>query len=458
MQVAQDNLEIAYHDTGYYDGRVAELRSGCAATPDDREARWELGRAYAALGQCDEAVDGVRADCSPARPTTCPRCCSSGWPSRAGAASRRPTAAFERAAELDPQQLGRAVLLRRGALQPRAQRAARQALEAAVAAQSRQRRRPLPAGLRLRRHGPARAGPRRDHAGHRAQPDPGAGAEQSVARALRRAAPRRARARRRRAPRAPAAVGRRGRGAGALQPRARLPAEGLLRRGAARVPAGARRRRGRPAGAAGDGGGAPAAARPRRRRSSCTTRCWRRTPASPKLWNERGVCLHQAGRRDEAATAYEQAIAADPDYALAWNNLGVLRTQVPDGDDGAGRLPRGAAAAARPRRGAAQPGAAALSAPPAAAGARGVPPGAGRATRSNAVAWNGVGLVLVELKRYEDAQARLRPRGGGRPGQRLGALQPELHAEPPGRFRRGAARDQAGAGARAVLRRRRSTR
>ncbi|PYP32071.1 MAG: hypothetical protein DMD49_06825, partial [Gemmatimonadetes bacterium] len=26
MQVAQRNLEIAHHDTGYYDGRVAELQ------------------------------------------------------------------------------------------------------------------------------------------------------------------------------------------------------------------------------------------------------------------------------------------------------------------------------------------------------------------------------------------------------------------------------------------------
>ncbi len=51
----------------------------------------------------------------------------------------------------------------------------------------------------------------------------------------------------------------------------------------------------------------------------------REHPAVPKLWNERGVCLHQAGRRDEAAAAYERAIAADRTYALAWNNLGVLR-------------------------------------------------------------------------------------------------------------------------------------
>ena len=44
MQVAQRNLEIAYFNTGYYDTRVAELRERLRARPDDRDARWELGR------------------------------------------------------------------------------------------------------------------------------------------------------------------------------------------------------------------------------------------------------------------------------------------------------------------------------------------------------------------------------------------------------------------------------
>jgi len=44
MQVAQRNLEIAYFNTGYYDKRVAELNERLRARPDDREARWELGR------------------------------------------------------------------------------------------------------------------------------------------------------------------------------------------------------------------------------------------------------------------------------------------------------------------------------------------------------------------------------------------------------------------------------
>jgi tetratricopeptide (TPR) repeat protein len=36
MQVAKDNLEIAYHATGYYDKLVAELRDRLARDPQDR--------------------------------------------------------------------------------------------------------------------------------------------------------------------------------------------------------------------------------------------------------------------------------------------------------------------------------------------------------------------------------------------------------------------------------------
>src|ERR671914_785056 len=50
MQVAQANLEIAYRTSGHYDRRIAELRQQLEGHPDSREARWELGRALAALG------------------------------------------------------------------------------------------------------------------------------------------------------------------------------------------------------------------------------------------------------------------------------------------------------------------------------------------------------------------------------------------------------------------------
>src|SRR5215207_11740415 len=56
MSVAQRNLEIAYFNTGYYDTRLPQLRDRLRAHPDDREARWELGRTLALLGQQEQAV------------------------------------------------------------------------------------------------------------------------------------------------------------------------------------------------------------------------------------------------------------------------------------------------------------------------------------------------------------------------------------------------------------------
>src|SRR6188474_2931489 len=49
MQVAQTNLEIAYRDSGHYDRRIADLSAAAQARPQDRAARWELGRAYATV-------------------------------------------------------------------------------------------------------------------------------------------------------------------------------------------------------------------------------------------------------------------------------------------------------------------------------------------------------------------------------------------------------------------------
>lgn len=46
---------------------------------------------------------------------------------------------------------------------------------------------------------------------------------------------------------------------------------------------------------------------------------------SPKLWNERGVALHQGGDAEGAERCYEQALELDRSYAIAWNNLGVAR-------------------------------------------------------------------------------------------------------------------------------------
>ncbi len=61
MQVAQRNLEVAYLNTGYYDRSVAHLRERLRTRADDRDARWDLGRAYALLGQHDDAVAEFKA-------------------------------------------------------------------------------------------------------------------------------------------------------------------------------------------------------------------------------------------------------------------------------------------------------------------------------------------------------------------------------------------------------------
>jgi Flp pilus assembly protein TadD len=56
MTVAQRNLEIVYRHNGFYDRRIAELREQLRRRPGEREAHWELGRAYASVGQLDEAA------------------------------------------------------------------------------------------------------------------------------------------------------------------------------------------------------------------------------------------------------------------------------------------------------------------------------------------------------------------------------------------------------------------
>ena len=126
-------------------------------------------------------------------------------------------------------------------------------------------------------------------------------------------------------------------------------------------------------------------------------------PNSPKLWNERGVAMHQDGRFADAMESYRRALAVDARYALAHNNLGVA---LYHGGDRDGAIDAFRAALDRKpgvREGAAQPRAAAHQGAAAAAGARGVPPGAGHRRRAP-VAWNGIGLVLAELRKFEDAR------------------------------------------------------
>ena len=47
-------------------------------------------------------------------------------------------------------------------------------------------------------------------------------------------------------------------------------------------------------------------------------------PEHPAANNQLGILRRSQGRFADAEAAYERAIAADPDYALAYMNLGIL--------------------------------------------------------------------------------------------------------------------------------------
>jgi tetratricopeptide (TPR) repeat protein len=126
-------------------------------------------------------------------------------------------------------------------------------------------------------------------------------------------------------------------------------------------------------------------------------------PNSPKLWNERGVTLHQDGRFDDAEASYRKAIAADPQYALAHNNLGIALYHKGDVERALASL--GAAVDAQPAFAKARLNLALLlykgkrlqKALEAYRQALTTEP-------EHPVAWNGIGLVLADLKKYDDAK------------------------------------------------------
>ena len=139
------------------------------------------------------------------------------------------------------------------------------------------------------------------------------------------------------------------------------------------------------------------------------------SPHSPKLWNERGIALHQEGRYIEATESYARAIDADAHYVLALNNIGVAYFH-------AGNRQRAFEAFRRALQ---------------------VEPGflkgrlnlalllfrqnehqlcleayrqVLRLSPEHAVAWNGVGLVLAHLKKFDDARNAFSRAVESRPG------------------------------------------
>ena len=330
--------------------------------------------------------------------TTSARCSSSRWPRSSRATSSTAQQYLERALEFDPASsllhftLGE-VLYHRGVNEEALPRA-----RARDRAQSRESRRAVPDGLRARRHGAPRGG-----AGDHAARDPAE--SDAVARAgepLDRASALDARRRRRR--RRSRAASRRARASSRSTTSASRSAEGLLRRGAARIP-------GRRSIAAKIAISCcrrwprcTCSCASRTTRWRCTTSCSSAQPQSPKLWNERGVALHQEGhvRRGRGELSERARGRADlRDRAQQPRRVALSPRR---GRRRGGGVPRRARCAADVRQGAAQPRAAAQ---PRQSVSRSRSRRIVRCCRrdaENPVAWNGIGLVLSELRKFEDAR------------------------------------------------------
>ncbi|PYO94446.1 MAG: hypothetical protein DMD62_05645 [Gemmatimonadetes bacterium] len=397
MQVAQRNLEIAYHNTGYYDARVAELQEKLRGAPDQRDARWELGRTYAILGAFEEAVAEFE-ELLAHKPKDVAAVIQLGLAEKARGRLEVATEWFARAVEQEPDSsvvhfyLGE-VYYNRGLNEP-----ALTALERAVSLN------PDNANAHylmafvlgdMGRHQDARAASKR---AIQLNP-PLARAQTNLSLERYRAERQTAEHRIREQPAPEVAEGselahcnlglafrQKGYYTEALR-EYRLAIERgedrrLVRQAMAEVHLLKR-----------DFGDA----------LELYESLIHETPESPKLWNERGVVLHQAGRTAEALTSYRQATEVDARYALAWNNVGVVLAHHGNTDDAIEAFRK------------------ALQLSPQFVGARlnlalllahlrrfQLALEAYRqvlADQANsAPAWNGVGLVLVELKRFPDAR------------------------------------------------------
>jgi len=397
MQIAQRNLEIAYHNTGFYDRRVAELQERLRQAPDDRDARWELGRTYAILGAFEDA--GAEFEQLLAhKANDVAAMIQLGLAEKARGRLEVATEWFIRAVEQEPDSsvaqfyLGE-VYYNRGLNEP-----ALAALTRAVSLN------PDNANAHylmafvlgdMGRHQDARAASKR---AIQLNP-PLARAQTNLSLERYRAERASAEHRLRVHPTPEVAEGhelahynlglafrQKGYYTEALR-EYRLAIERgedrrLVRQGMAEVHL-------------------------LKRDFADSLELYEslihEVPDSPKLWNERGVVLHQAGRKDEALASYRHATDVDPRYALAWNNVGVLLAHQSDADDAIQAFRKAlqlssAFAAARLNLAlllthlrrfqlALEAYRQVLADQP-----------------TSAPAWNGVGLVLVELKRFLDAR------------------------------------------------------
>src|SRR5689334_16154225 len=392
MQVAQSNLDITYRESGHYDRRITELRERVRRHPEDRDARWELARALAALGRHADAIAEFQALLA-WQPNDVPAMLQLGLAEKARGNLDTATEWLARACGEDPSSAVARfyygeVLYNRGLNEP-----ALEALREAIA------RNPDYAEAHyllafvygdIGRHEEARESTK-----HAIKLNPTLARAQANL-ALERYAPAGQTARRGDRPQIVEGGALAHYNLGLAFRQKGLLAE-ALREYTVALEAGEDRRMTLQA---------MAEVRLLRRELPAALELYdalvREHADSPKLWNERGVCLHQAGRRAEAIASYERAVAVDPGYQLAWNNLGVVRAGEPP--EAAVEAFRHALAGERPLfvarlnlgllllqrhqlRQALDEYQQALA-----------------EQSGSAVAWNGVGLVLMELRRFEDAR------------------------------------------------------
>lgn len=396
MQVAQANLEVAYRNTGYYDRRVAELHERLRRTPDDHDARWELGRTYASLGHHDEAVREFEALLA-RQPQDGPALIQLGLALKASGRLEEACERFGQARDLDPES-SLALFYYGEALYNRGLNdQARGILQEAVALN------PDNADAHyllaflygdMGQHEAARAATKRAIA-----------LNPTFARAHTNLSLRR----------------KTGTNRVIVEGTAELKRPSLSGSTLAHYNLGlAFRQKGYYVEALREYRLALENGEDRRLtlQAMAEVHLLRRDlgaalelydslavefPDSPKIFNERGVCLHQAGRRDEANEAYRKAISLDSNYALSWNNLGVLQSHDAASDEAlesfhqalrcrrdlvTAHLNLGLLLLQRRRLQLSLEAYRQVL----------------QENPKNAIAWNGIGLVLTELKRYPDAK------------------------------------------------------
>jgi tetratricopeptide (TPR) repeat protein len=401
MQVAQRNLEIAYFNTGYYDRRVAELRDRLRVQADDRDARWELGRTYALLGQVDNAVEEF-SEMLRFYPDDVGALVQLGLAEKGSGDLENAQRWFTRALALDPHSavvqfyVGE-VLYNRG-LNDEALNALKRSIELApdnpdahyllgfVLGDMGRHDEAQKATKRAIQLNPALS---RAHANLSLDRSTPHTYEAVVAQRAARAADREM----------------------AVAPEGQLAHYNLGLAFRQKGYYAEALREYRLAADRGEDGDlvlqAMAEVHLLKKEPSVAAQLYDKLlatrPDSPKLWNERGIALHQDGRYADAVESYRKAVSCDPQYALGWNNLGVALYHTGNGEASVEAFRF--ALKAQPSFVKARLNLALLlfkkrRLPLCLEAYRQVL----QIAPEQPEAWNGTGLVLVELKKLEDAR------------------------------------------------------